>query len=310
MKGRLVAALVAVLVTVGCGGGPATFGPAGPQWSPIARTLSGALELGDANPCNAGSPACVQAVAEEMTRRFVPLARSCSHEAPFALMYLRVTQAVEHAEPGQFADRAYLAHLDALFAQLYFSASSAWGRGAEDEVPRAWQLAFRAADDGTVSALGNMLLGMNAHISHDLPFAVAAAGVSAAHHADFDRVNAVLVDVQQPMVDEASARWDPAIGTFRLPAIGEPVDIGTIISRWRDEAWHNGERLAAATNRRERAAIVAQIDKVADNRALLIRAATGYLDLRLDTAGRDAHCRSQPDRSDTSWTAFVAVRAS
>jgi hypothetical protein len=141
-----------------------------------------------------------------------------------------------------------------------------------------------------------MLLGMNAHISRDLPFAVAAAWTDssqAARQADFERVNNILAAVQVPMVREAAQRWDPTIASFQIPNLGQNEGVGTIIGRWRTEAWANGERLALAPSASDRARIAAQIETAAANRALLIRAATGCLDQRGDGGARDRYCQSQ-----------------
>ena len=105
------------------------------------------------------------------------------HAAGIALatsvMYLRVTQAVGRAEPS-FAAHQYLAHLDAVFARLYFAAYDDWRAGRRAAVPLAWQIAFEASDSGRVTGVGDLLLGMNAHISRDLPFAVRTAGAGGA----------------------------------------------------------------------------------------------------------------------------------
>ncbi|MEO9138786.1 MAG: DUF5995 family protein [Jatrophihabitans sp.] len=290
------ALLAAVLIgTAACSDQAANTGTPDPRWSAMVATLSGPFDPSSANVCNRGDTGCIPIVEAEMQRRLAPLARTCSHEAPFALMYLRVTEAVARSGRGQFANPSYIAHLDALFARSYFIATDNWVGGHRDRVPEAWRIAFQAADDRTVSGIGDMLLGMNAHISRDLPFAVAAAwpelSQAAGRKADFDRVNSILTQVQGPLTAEAARRWDPTIATFRIPDLGQTDGIGTIIGRWRNEAWNNGKRLAGAKDARDRARIAADIESTAANRALLIRAATGYLDLRSDPGVRDRYCR-------------------
>lgn len=290
---------VAVLLLVGataCSGPARHIDPPDPEWAKVVATLSGPFDASSANVCTRGDPACVPIVTAEMQRRLAPLAAKCSHDAPFALMYLRVTEAVQRADRAQFTNPNYIGHLDALFAQSYFTAADNWIGGHRNRVAKAWRIAFGAADDRTVSGIGDMLLGMNAHISRDLPFAVAAAWPDnaqlTARKADFDRVNEILTQVQGPMVAEAAQRWDPTIASFRVPDLGPAGGVATIIARWRTEAWANGERLAHARSAADRGRIAADIESTAANRALLIRAATGYLDLRGDAGARDRYCKN------------------
>ena len=107
-----------------------------------------------------------------MNRRFDPLADSCDHDAIFALSYLRTTEEYRRTieDPDFFEDTGFVNHEDAVFAAYYFDAYDDWRHDRTTEVPPAWRIAFQAADDGEVSAAGNMFLGMNAHIQRDLPF--------------------------------------------------------------------------------------------------------------------------------------------
>ena len=111
---RLPVTLLLLVVLAGCGGAR-EVAPERLPW-----TLP--------NVCNGGGVRCIDAVVAEMTRRFDPLAAACDHRAPFALMYLRVTEAVgrEERSGSLRADRNYLSHLDAVFARLYFEAADAW----------------------------------------------------------------------------------------------------------------------------------------------------------------------------------------
>ena len=122
-------------------------------------------------------------VVTEMTNRFGDLANSCDHDAVFALVYLRTTEEYRRtvaADPLFFADTAYVNREDAVFADDYFEAYDGWHAGA-GTAPQAWAIAFEAAERREVSGGGNILLGMNAHINRDLPFALASMGLV---HAD------------------------------------------------------------------------------------------------------------------------------
>ena len=290
-----VAALTLVLVTA-CGSHTARLAPAVTPWTPIAATLSGPLRPASANPCSRGTPGCVAAVVAEMERRYDRLASSCDHDAAFALMYLRVTQSVARAErQGRtFADRAYLAHLDAVFARLYFNAFDAWAGGRHNAVPPAWQVAFEVADMKRVNGVGDLLLGMNAHISRDLPFAVAAiGGLSGDRRRSFEQVNGVLERVSKPLLREESQRFDPTIAHFTLPVLKTNFGkLGTLLGSWRDAALRDGQRLLAATTPAQRAKVAQSIEQTALARAAVIAAATSRVPFSHAGRARDAYCRA------------------
>src|SRR3546814_5831073 len=94
-----------------------------------------------------------------MARRVQPLNDACDHNVLFGLMYLRTTEQyrVSATQPGFFSDPAFINHQDAVFARYYFEAWDAYRAGDMAATPRAWQIAFSAADNRRVSGLGNML---------------------------------------------------------------------------------------------------------------------------------------------------------
>lgn len=242
--------------------------------------------------CQRGGPRCVPLVVAEMTRRYRQLG-ACDHDAAFALMYLRVTQAVEH--DAGFADQRYLARLDSMFAALYFRAFDEWRARHRDAVPPAWQIAFEAASRRRASGIGNLLLGMNAHISRDLPFAVATVGVTApAGRRSFDQVNALLERVSQPMLREQAHLYDPTVTSFALPALSvSPGTLGTLLSGWRDTAMHDAERLLGAKTPAERAVTAESIERTAAARAALIAAATSRVPYSAAGEARETFCQAR-----------------
>ena len=177
----------------------------------MEQTLAPALDPNSDNACNRGDAACLVTVVEEMSRRLRQLAATCDHAAAFAFMYRAVTVGVKDAGGRMFSSEASLNHLDAIFASLYFNAIDAWRADRVADVPEAWQIAFEAARDRRVFGIGDMLLGMNAHISRDLPFALAAVQQSGktVEKSDFDRVNDLLRRVQGPNACRGSTAFRP-----------------------------------------------------------------------------------------------------
>ena len=280
MKSLLVALLV--VFVAGCGGDSA---PERTPWSvPHA--------------CNPGGVPCIDAVVAEMTSRYEPFAAACDHRAPFALMYLRVTEAVGREQRTGYlrADREYLSRLDAVFAKLYFDAGDAWEAGRHESLPAAWRIAFEAAERRRVSGIGDLLLGMNAHISRDLPFAVASIGLGARTGAEraraFAKINDLLAEVQPAILREASARLDPSIAGFRLPVLEvDAATVGTLIAAWRDDALRDGRRLLEATTSEQRVAVRREIEDDAAGRAAVIVAATSRVPFSDAGKARDRFCR-------------------
>jgi hypothetical protein len=243
--------------------------------------------------CNPGGVECIDAVVAEMTARYEPLAAACDHRSPFALMYLRVTEAVGAAERNGplRADRDYLSYLDAVFAELYFDASDAWARGEHDAVPAAWQIAFEAAKRRRVSGIGDLLLGMNAHISRDLPFAVASIGLDGTRAQAFAKINDILADVHAAILAEASERFDPTIAGFRLPALEiDAATVDLVLGRWRDTALVDGRRLLRARTPARRAAVVREIEDNAATRAAAIVASTSRVPFSAVGKARERFC--------------------
>ena len=214
-------------------------------------------------------------------------------------MYLRVTEAVGNGEkhPGTFADGTYLARLDAAFAGFYFAAIDAWRNGRRAAVPDAWKIAFELADRRRVNGVGDLLLGMNAHISRDLPFAVARVGLQQASRAgarrSFEQVNGILQRVSGPLLREAARRLDPTIADFTLPVLAtNNGSLGLLLGRWRDDALRQADRLLKARTSAQRAVVARSIEQKAVARAVVIAAATSRVPFSEAGHARDAYCRS------------------
>jgi Family of unknown function (DUF5995) len=257
--------------------------------APTVRVDATDLDLPTTPACVRGSQACIDAVVAQMQERYTTLAAACDHRAAFALMYLRVTEGVKQPSSSRFADQRYLRRLDALFAGYYFRAFDAYQDGRP--TAPAWRIAFDAARHGRTTGIGDMLLGMNAHISNDLPFAALAAGVSPKTRTDFDAVNDLLGDVQEPMIREESRLLDPSVANSTLPYLGvRRGEIANVIAGWRSEAWQNARRLAEAPPGAARERVAARIRAAAGERAQVIQALASNRLLGGDPSKRDAFC--------------------
>jgi hypothetical protein len=243
--------------------------------------------------CQQGKPSCVDAVINEMTRRFNPLARSCDHGAVFSLAYLRVTQAYRRAvgDPRFFSDNAFVNHEDAEFASLYFTHDSNYRAGRRSQVPEVWRIAFDAAAAKRVSAAGNMLLGMTAHITRDLPIVLDRLGLGS--KADHDKINDITIPMAGPVLDEIARRFDPSVRTLSggdVPGTGVDNDLVVQLGlAYREDAWRKAQLLHAAPTPAAKALVMAELEANAAASARTLMNAYVYKPGQTSTK-RDAYC--------------------
>ena len=264
-------------------------------WSALLPGLSLPYDPTAPDDCVAGRTQCVDKTIREMTRRFDGLASSCDHNAIFSLTYLRVTEEYRRTVEGPFFDDTrFVNYEDGLFARYYFAAFDAWSAGRISKVPPAWRVAFDAAKGRAVSATGDLLLGINAHVQRDLPLVLYSIGLTRADGAsrkpDHDRVNMILNRVADDVVAEIARRFDASADDANLPTTLDDATVFQLLAGWREKAWRNAELLAAAPTPEARELVVAAIEEDAADEARAIVAATSYLPLVQSTAARDAFC--------------------
>jgi Family of unknown function (DUF5995) len=174
--------------------------------------------------------------------------------ACFTGLYLAVTEGVQARLAGfAFRDPRFLARLDVVFADLFFSALEA-SRIDRDRVPHAWAPLVDARSQRGIAPLQFALAGMNAHINRDLPIALVATcqelGVGleegSAQRADFEHVNQVLAAVEAQVKGRYLSGWLRDLDRLihRVDRIDDIVAMWDVV-RARDAAWTNAEALWA-----------------------------------------------------------------
>jgi uncharacterized protein DUF5995 len=287
----------------GLGGLPTQILPPNPGNS--AQTISPGFD-----DCPSGDQSCPAKVILEMYERWRPLNASCDHRAVFALTYLRTTEAFAAAadgDPGFFQDRPWVTHEDAVFADFYYRAFDQALNG--QAVPGAWSAAFGADDSPDVTGIGDMFLGMNAHINRDLSYTLAAVGLvkpdGGSRKVDHDKVNTFLARVADPLQDELGRRYDPLFGTTDTPTPLDEQAVLDAIQGMRENAWRNAESLVNAGSDSARANAESGIEAQSVALANSIRAANtipGY------GPTRDAYCRAHLEPSFTVAVPDQAAR--
>jgi len=271
------------------------------NWASVLPGLTDGYDPGSSNVCVAGKVQCIDAVVREMQRRAEPLVDTCSHQALFALTYLRVTEtyAWSARQPGYYDDPGWTNHAVAVFAKYYLNAFDAWtADSSSTAVPKAWRIAFDAARDGKVSAAGNFFLGLNAHINHDLGLAMEAAGLTGpdgrSEKPNFDQINELLNSVTLPLIAELSARLDQSMDDSSLPLSLDATATGEVLWGWREQAWRNAELLASSTPL-TRDVIIAQIDANSVTQATTYATTMAYPPGSTGAADRNAFCAAHHD---------------
>jgi hypothetical protein len=294
----LVGTLLAVAMLVMMSARHAALGeePIFVNWPALLPSLTDAYDPNSANQCVAGKPRCVDATIIEMQRRFASLGQSCDHSSMFAVAYLRTTQTYEWARDmsGYFQDTPWVNHEDAVFAKYYFRAYDAWAAGKRDQVPPAWRIAFDDAAARKLTGSGDLLLGMNAHVNRDLPFALAAISITTSdgktRKPDHDKVNQFLNAVIEPLLFEAAARLDPTVNTIVTPYGVGYTGLFQLLAAWREDAWRSAEQLTDAPTPAARAQVAQEIETVAAHEATTLAAANAYDPPLTTTTARDAYC--------------------
>lgn len=172
--------------------------------------------------------------------------RSSAHEAGdasgyFAAMYARVTDRVQHAiDEGRFGDGERMALFARTFADWYLGPVV----GTRPQ-PACWATAGGAAGDSNLLIVQHLLLGVNAHVNHDLPQVVVELAAATdepieALRADFDAINDLLAETQPAILRDLGrvSGW-----TQIAAAAGGGRIFNFSLDRARDEAWNTAVRL-------------------------------------------------------------------
>jgi hypothetical protein len=172
----------------------------------------------------------------------------------FARLYREVTEGVgAQLTRAGFADARFLETLDVRFAGMFFSALDSYDQEPA-RTPSAWFPLFAQRSRRGIAPLQFALAGMNAHINRDLPVALVATcrelGLDlregSAEHTDFERVNALLAQVESRVKSAYLTGWLAWVDRLvhRLRRIDDVVAMWDV-GRARDAAWTNAQALWA-----------------------------------------------------------------
>jgi hypothetical protein len=174
----------------------------------------------------------------------------------FASTYLLTTTTFKKwLDAGRFLNTDLIACYVVAFANLYRQALAEFEAGAREAVPVAWQQSFDAAQDASISVYQNLVLGINAHINHDLPYAVLNGGldVHCDHcYQDHTRMNDALRAATPRIRRRIASLYQPSLHVMNW-LYGWTIDeaVGFAFERARQIAWQSAQSLAAAEGQAE-----------------------------------------------------------
>jgi hypothetical protein len=204
-------------------------------------------------------------------------------------------------QEGRFRDGDWVTRYTVCFANYYRTALDGHERGWR--IPKSWRIAFSATQDPAGLVLQDALLGINAHVNHDLALALTDVSIEpdrAARHDDHSRVNDVLRSLTDAVAERISDLYAEGLaGADACAGMLDEAVTNFSFEVARESAW---ESAVALTNAR------LEIERAAFRRLLDVRAAALARLIRLPNRKPEllAACRRIEDGG--WWTALARMR--
>jgi Family of unknown function (DUF5995) len=189
--------------------------PAGRGWDPSREAMAAALAE---PPVGIGGVIAklewVQSILDAL-----PPSPANNRVAAFNDLYLTITRRVDGALTTDAHEPAFLELLDIEFAKRYFSALRLWNDD-DEATPDVWEVLFKRAGDMEMSQLIAAMLGVNAHINHDLSLALVSTWDTTGSpqddtiHPDYLLVNKIFYEEIPPLRRSFSTDWQLALDGF------------------------------------------------------------------------------------------------
>jgi hypothetical protein len=187
----------------------------------------------------------------------------------FTTAYVVTTTTFKHwIENRRFLQNDLVARYVVAFGNLYRDALAADENGEPWAVPAAWRQSFEASRTRRTSIFQDLLLGINAHINHDLAHAVIRAGLNVdcnTCYQDHTRMNDALRLATQLVRRRVAANYSRWLNVANW-LYGRAIDaaVATSFEKARDNAWTWAKTLARADSEAERTEVASTIDRRAE----------------------------------------------
>ncbi|MGX6600606.1 DUF5995 family protein [Micromonosporaceae bacterium Da 78-11] len=216
--------------------------PPGRGWQPLHEDMG---ELLQETPVGIGQVITKLGAAQSILDRLPP-SQAANRVSAFNELYLTITKRVDGALVGSVDSPEFLELLDVEFAKRYFAALDLWNRDEED-TPDVWEVLFKRAGDVRMSRLVAAMLGVNAHINHDLSLALIATWNETGPptddriHPDYLLINQIFYEEIPPLRRGFSTRWQLELDEFVGPLDDWSQRVLVTVTRAR--AWDQARRL-------------------------------------------------------------------
>src|SRR5262252_7655981 len=170
----------------------------------------------------------------------------------------------QRLEARFFLDNEWVTRYLVAFASHYRRALIAFETGDRAGLPRSWRIAFETARAGVGLALQDLLLGVNAHVNHDLALGLDEVGLDPdreRRHQDHTSVNQVLEAITDAVQKRICDLYAPGLASLDRAAgsLDELTSNFSLVVA-RESAWETAVALANARTAREREAVRRALD--------------------------------------------------
>jgi hypothetical protein len=207
--------------------------------------------------------------------------------ACYALMTRNMLRAVDER---RFQDPVWVNRFIHDFAAYYFVALAGYDGGRPD-VPGVWRRAHDLTRDPAITAIQNLMMGINAHINYDLVFTLVDllqpewpdldADRRGQRYADYIHVNAIIGETIDAVQDSVVERYAQMMDV--VDRVLGPLDewcTNRLICNWRNDVWQQAMDILQSpdlptqldTRQRVEATALQRIDLVLDGGQLGARA--------------------------------------
>ncbi|MCG2587554.1 DUF5995 family protein [Rhodohalobacter sulfatireducens] len=191
----------------------------------------------------------------------------------FVTAYLHITQSIGAAiEEKTFQNNSWSQQYLICFANLYREAILNYEQGNLSEVPKSWEIAFNLAKNGDGYIIQHLLLGVNAHINHDLALALHQVSIDPNReekYQDHTDINLILEKATDGLKRSVAEKYAPILKRLDrgLGTIDDEITAFSI-PKAREHSWSMSIALTSAQTNLERAILQRSLD---DQAAVLAR---------------------------------------
>ena len=186
----------------------------------------------------------------------------------FATAYLHITQSIGAAlEENSFQDNYWSRDYLICFANHYRKSILSYEIGKLNVVPKSWRLAFDLAQKNEGFIIQHLLLGINAHINHDLALALHDVKIDperADKYRDHTTINIILEKATDGLKQNIAEKYAPILERLDhgLGTIDDEITAFSI-PKAREHAWSMAIALTLSQTEFEKRILQKSLDEQA-----------------------------------------------